>query len=849
MMESHRELSAALEKEDVSQALVAVEALRSQLIILSSNAESSEKEEDGRVEHVASYLQDDTIIEGVDPNESSMIVSDVPSIQKLFRLHAETGAVTLHRLENAVLLADNFGGESSSRGLVDPETGEMIVLLPSSNTRQVRAIKPAVVREEDRFEPVPADDSYRRVVKCKLDEVDVVLGSTLVFSEDGHRRVAEASALDSWLDEAILDSNAVCYHKDGRVQGYLSTQEFACDNVEENVVTLKNAAGILRFVQKHCVEDNATYCLTRRKDRIQLWKVVDKRCASLDRAVAALCLRIARHLDDDDDDNRCDDRLRRERLLRRCLALAADDDSPLKAEARLLLATQCIPDPEASSSKCCIMTPPTKGPWLVWPPAEVGDLPSLTDNSGLAGRDRELTYLDCLEHATLGLHALDVFDERLVGRKKRKKKSNNEMQAALLEASDKARLGLASVYYARERPGAAMRELALSTNPSRLRIALVYAQMASVVTTANLAEHRADLLAKGKVASRIDRELPVEVCADVDANLARAIKALVGALPAGRDLLRVAYTRLGERYVRVERLTKAARHFSEGIELFRGVGDSSTEAWLKVRLASIQLRVADRANNDNLRSAVQALAAAHKDFDEPPTSISAKGRLVGAEECVCVTRKILAEAYMRLGAEDRALEYADDAQVKVDAHYKRGLRLVRSGEPRIAADHLRAALREAGVSSLDGESASLKKILDALSMRLDLVSVLLMLDLNREALVVLRNAPLDQMVAALTTMDRETTTPQLVHLVLSSFHQRLNDVLRRCLAASSSSSSQPSTKAAELRAAYAAAIRLQKPDDALPSSPFSSSSFSNNNSWQVFATKLARISQQAFALP
>ena len=50
--------------------------------------------------------------------------------------------------------------------------------------------------------------------------------------------------------------------------------------------------------------------------------------------------------------------------------------------------------------------------------------------------------------------------------------------------------------------------------------------------------------------------------------------------------------RAWEHYLTVARVTKAARHFSEGVQLFRGLGDAQTAAWLRGRLAFAQATVA-----------------------------------------------------------------------------------------------------------------------------------------------------------------------------------------------------------------------------------------------------------------
>ena len=75
---------------------------------------------------------------------------------------------------------------------------------------------------------------------------------------------------------------------------------------------------------------------------------------------------------------------------------------------------------------------------------------------------------------------------------------------ALLDVGGAARLGLAAAAFAKGRPGAALRHVALAAAadpagalaaPFRLRLALVYAQMAHVVDARSVDGHRADLAA------------------------------------------------------------------------------------------------------------------------------------------------------------------------------------------------------------------------------------------------------------------------------------------------------------------------------------------------------------------
>lgn len=903
----HRELTFALDSKDVSQALIAVDALRKELVMEqlaedSDGMTSDEGEVTAKLEPVASLVMQPSASRCLDVADQSEFVSDVATVQKVFRLASGAAAsVTVHRVGGSLVLDGTLDDKVDGDGLRDPETGEVIVLTPSKRTTRRHLALDRVVGDEDgrdwrqflsyyqrqttsrtvdviehsdvRVRPVE-DDSYRRLVKWRFDEVEMLLGSdALVYASAGDKeadvcvhaqnlsqRVTEVAALDMWLENTInqADDCAICYHRDGHVQGYqlLRTQDLPIafrhsqddpSEVIQAVASLRDrAVSLLRFVQRNCTEDAATYCLTRRleTDEIQLWKVSSPShgdsLRTLEGAVARLCLRIARRLHATDQIDR------RKRLLDRCVALA--DDNFVKAEACLLLGQTTLanydndchlrdfgPDSVAAST----------GLWLVSPPPEaindedddddmslLGVMHTTSETSGACDHSTHTDYGCALEVVSRGLEALS-------SRPWRKKKRNSarrgvvrkhhrrddDLEGDLRELADRARLGLAALYYSLRRPGAALRELAsCHTTPSRLRFALVYAQMASVVTESTLEEHRKELVVEG-VPSRVDRDLPVEVTADVEANLTRAVKAVVsGGLPAGADLLRVVYSLLGERYVRVERLTKAARHFSEGVELFRGLGDAPTAAWLKLRLAAVQHRLARRASTPS-EEVLTILESAHLDFVHhcvQLTNAATRPNLIGASQAIVLSRRILAKAYVSSNHDDAelsALRYADSDRLRADAHYRRGLRLFRCANglqcPE-ATDHLRHAIAAAHRALT--HRSTLKASLDVISMRVDLANVLLVDAKSAEALSALTGAldSFDHLHHALQLAEDRAT--KLASVVLTSFVHRLNDVLKHSIRTSPDEFQSP------LRAAYAASLRCL---ENVPSTAFSSRSQSS----------------------
>jgi hypothetical protein len=719
---------------------------------------------------------------------------------------------------------------------------------------------------------------YTRVRRYAMDGLELLLGSdTVVYGradsstkigvhdvEEG-TTITEARSLDMWLENTIggCDECAICYHRDGEVSGYQLLRTDAlpafCGNDEGTALaTMARARSILEFVKRNCTDDAATYCLTRGEGAtLQLWRVESQRATTpFGRACALLCLRIAR---------RCTGDLeRRRRLLDRCVALADPKrDAAVVAEAHLLVArTYSIEDDFAVEPAAWRVASPSPKPCR------------------LDAFDDEDEDDAALKRVSAGLSVLR--------RAQRRKASpeNRALEKNLRACGAAARLALASRAFRRHRPGLVLRHLALAgqLDPAtaaaaafRLRLAMAYALCAAVVTADNLAKHRADLngappskvKARSEDSSSEDEQrrrrpvkgppaklrgdLPVDVGADVETNLSRAVKALLAALRGddGRcdeseavalaSCLRIAYTALGEHYLTVARVTKAARHFSEGVQLFRGLGDAQTAAWLRGRLAFAQATVAARDGGPSPRKHLKARAAvgslvealqafadtvADEDTGASPSfpgvaTISAKHALAEAKRGAA--RASLALAVMAppqdapaalMTAAELAAD-ADDSETAADAHYR-----LASGGSTDALTHLQQATAFADKAA--HESQSRARAVDALSTRCDLATVLLR-DASPEAAAKAVQAVLGAettLALALSlpeSVGRDRATAGALPLVARSLLAKLAESLKRCCRACSDASAlsveeelmnNVVKEGVALKKAYGAALRL-----------------------------------------
>ena len=328
----------------------------------------------------------------------------------------------------------------------------------------------------------------------------------------------------------------------------------------------------------------------------------------------------------------------------------------------------------------------------------------------------------------------------------------------------------------------------------------------------------------------------MDVGADVESNLSRAVKALLAALRGddGRcdeseavalaSCLRIAYTALGEHYLTVARVTKAARHFSEGVQLFRGLGDAQTAAWLRGRLAFAQATVAARDGGPSPRKHLKARAAvgslvealqafaetvSDEDTGASPSfpgvaTISAKHALAEAKRGAA--RASLALAVMAppqdapaalMTAAELAAD-ADDSETAADAHYR-----LASGGSDDALLHLQRATAFADKAAQESQSRA--RAVDALSTRCDLATVLLR-DASPEAAAKAVQAVLGAektLALALSlpeSVGRDRATAGALPLVARSLLAKLAESLKRCCRASSDG--------AALKKAYGAALRL-----------------------------------------
>ncbi|KAG6547427.1 hypothetical protein Mapa_010875 [Marchantia paleacea] len=143
----------------------------------------------------------------------------------------------------------------------------------------------------------PPTEGFLRVLFWQFQNLRMLLGSDLLlFSNEKHaavslhlleieRQVTPLMWLDAWLDNvmASIPELAVCYHRNGVVQGYelLKTDDiFLVKGLAEDGsaffhphVVQQNASTVLRFLQDNCKEDPGTYWLLKNsgEDLMQLF--------------------------------------------------------------------------------------------------------------------------------------------------------------------------------------------------------------------------------------------------------------------------------------------------------------------------------------------------------------------------------------------------------------------------------------------------------------------------------------------------------------------------------------------------------------------------------------------------
>ncbi|KAH8074414.1 hypothetical protein JL721_1974 [Aureococcus anophagefferens] len=402
-------------------------------------------------------------------------------------------------------LDDRLEDEASSWGDVDPETGEIIVMVKqkarslekaaaalaaegdATNLDNVELVEKGTCSKgewhqflsyyDDETEP-EADESsdlgepapFERVVRWRFDGIEMLLGSdTVVYSREGAagaervgvhvrdvgQRVTEVAALDMWLENTIsgADDAAICYHKDGHVMGYQLVRT-------EDLPSARSAT---------------------RLGGPGLDDTPPKRWAPPRNATPAPSARGSG--------------------ARARTRASASRPSPFRAGGRpSRSATWPWPTPDPAAA-----APAFAAPALVY-----------------------ALLAACADAASLDDHRGDLGD----------------------------------------RPPKPRRFVAARAAPGGNQIF-------------NPTSIGGEAPAPAPAADRPRRR---RKDAPADGNDLRACAAALVAL----------YTALGEHYLAVDRLTKAARHWSQGVELFRGLGDARSAAWLRARLAWAQLKLQDR---------------------------------------------------------------------------------------------------------------------------------------------------------------------------------------------------------------------------------------------------------------
>jgi hypothetical protein len=167
------------------------------------------------------------------------------------------------------------------------------------NTKKVSQVKEkprSSMQDSDKYRRV-SNDGFLRLLFWKFHNFRMLLGSDLlIFSNEKYvavslhlwdvsRQVTPLTWLEAWLDNvmASVPELAICYHRDGVVQGYelLKTNEiFLSKGVSENGtpafnphIVQHNGHSVLRFLQENCKQDPGAYWLYKSagEDVIQLF--------------------------------------------------------------------------------------------------------------------------------------------------------------------------------------------------------------------------------------------------------------------------------------------------------------------------------------------------------------------------------------------------------------------------------------------------------------------------------------------------------------------------------------------------------------------------------------------------
>uniref|UniRef100_A0A061R901 Erythroid differentiation-related factor n=1 Tax=Tetraselmis sp. GSL018 TaxID=582737 RepID=A0A061R901_9CHLO len=156
----------------------------------------------------------------------------------------------------------------------------------------LRELRASLRRERARRRETDGKD-IRRVFQWQFQDVAMLLGSeSVIIARSEHRRVRMQArdveeqisceaCLDLWLDNLMAGAQelALCYHKEGVMQGYqlLETDEIPslvhCHHLATECH--RNAAQLLSLIKERCNQDGSSYVLrkTRGSAQIQIFRV------------------------------------------------------------------------------------------------------------------------------------------------------------------------------------------------------------------------------------------------------------------------------------------------------------------------------------------------------------------------------------------------------------------------------------------------------------------------------------------------------------------------------------------------------------------------------------------------